>query len=217
MAAHFARSRYHDFHGDVFFAFFLRLPLGSLFTLPARFASLAGFPLGSRPSQVFRSVRVPRRFSAGFRTSHTSAGFRFSRFPLGSRSSQVFRSVSLPELPPRFSADAILQITLQMYIFVSESQNFQLLKIVLLMPDWCVVLLCSFVAVGFFVVGMSLTLWIKGHPLDSEISTNPHMRRLGIKCAVQQTREADGSAACAPDSPLSGCSGNCSACDIRHD
>ncbi len=83
------------------------------------------------------------------------------------------------------------------------------------MPNWLLVILISVAAVGFFVVGLSLTLLIKGHHIDSEISTNKEMQRLGIKCAVQETREADGTADCAP-SP-NGCGGNCGACDIRHE
>ena len=35
-----------------------------------------------------------------------------------------------------------------------------------------------------FVVGLSLTLMIKGHHIDSEIATNRHMRARGITCAV---------------------------------
>ena len=95
------------------------------------------------------------------------------------------------------------------------------------MPAWSIVLLCSIAAVGLFVLGMSLTLIVKGRPLDSEISTNEEMRRRGIKCAVQETREADGSAACsdgvvhagraaAEREPLAGCTGNCAACDVGH-
>jgi len=82
------------------------------------------------------------------------------------------------------------------------------------MSSWLVVVLCTVAAVGFFVLGMSLTLMIKGRNIDSEISTNKDMQRLGIKCAVQETREADGTADCA--APLSECSGNCGACDIEH-
>ena len=82
------------------------------------------------------------------------------------------------------------------------------------MPTWSIVILCSVAAVGLFVIGMSLTLMIKGHHIDSEISTNKDMQRLGIKCAVQETREADGSADCS-DGPAAGCSGNCGACDIE--
>lgn len=84
------------------------------------------------------------------------------------------------------------------------------------MPAWLTVLLCAVAAVAFFVVGMSLTLMIKGHHIDSEISTNKDMQRLGIKCAVQETREADGSADCSDTHAAVGCSGNCSACDIEH-
>ncbi len=84
------------------------------------------------------------------------------------------------------------------------------------MPAWLIVILCATAAVGFFVIGMSLTLMIKGHFIDSEISTNKNMQRLGIKCAVQETREADGTAQCSDTSTLAGCSGNCGACDIEH-
>ena len=69
------------------------------------------------------------------------------------------------------------------------------------MPSWLFVVLVTVAAVGFFVLGMSLTLMIKGHHIDSEISTNKEMQRRGIKCAVQETREADGTADCAPGSP----------------
>ena len=82
------------------------------------------------------------------------------------------------------------------------------------MPTWLIVFLFALGAVALFVVGMSLTLMIKGHNIDSEISTNKNMQRLGIKCAVHETREADGSADCADGQPA-GCSGNCGACDIE--
>ena len=82
------------------------------------------------------------------------------------------------------------------------------------MPTWLIVILCAVAAVGLFVVGMSLTLMIKGHHIDSEISTNKNMQRLDIKCAVHETREADGSADCADGHPAGG-PGNCGACDIE--
>ena len=85
------------------------------------------------------------------------------------------------------------------------------------MPDWLIVVLCAVAAVGLFVLGMSLTLMIKGHHIDSEISTNKNMQRLGIKCAVQEPREADGHADCSDSGKTPpGCSGNCGACDIEH-
>ena len=83
------------------------------------------------------------------------------------------------------------------------------------MPTWLIVILCAVAAVGLFVLGMSLTLMIKGHHIDSEISTNKNMQRLGIKCAVHETREADGGAVCSDSSAPAGCSGNCGACDIE--
>ena len=85
------------------------------------------------------------------------------------------------------------------------------------MSSLLLVVLCTVAAVGLFVLGMSLTLMLKGHPIDSEISTNKNMQRLGIKCAVQETREADGTADCRPSPALPGCGGNCGACDIRHE
>lgn len=54
------------------------------------------------------------------------------------------------------------------------------------MPAWLIVVLISILCVGLFVAGLSLTLIIKGHHIDSEISTNKNMQRLGIKCAVQK-------------------------------
>lgn len=79
------------------------------------------------------------------------------------------------------------------------------------MAHWLIVLLFSIAAVALFVIGMSLTLMIKGHNIDSEISTNKDMQRLGIKCAVQESRKDSGQTDC-----NNVCSGNCSACDIEH-
>ena len=83
------------------------------------------------------------------------------------------------------------------------------------MPTWLILLLCAIRAVGLFVLGMSLTLMIKGHNIDSEISTNKNMQKLGIKCAVQETREAMQQADCSDTSGL--CSGNCAGCDVEHE
>ena len=83
------------------------------------------------------------------------------------------------------------------------------------MPTWLILLLCAILAVGLFVLGMSLTLMIKGHNIDSEISTNKNMQNRGIKCAVQETREAMQQADCSDTSGL--CSGNCAGCDVEHE
>jgi len=74
------------------------------------------------------------------------------------------------------------------------------------------VIIVAVVAVAFFVLAMSLTLIFKGHHIESEISTNKNMQALGIKCAVQETREDMAAQSC-DDSP---CSGNCAGCDIEH-
>ena len=83
------------------------------------------------------------------------------------------------------------------------------------MPAWLVVILFAIGAVGLFVLGMSITIIFKGRFIDGEISTNKNMQKLGIKCAVQETREDIGQADCSDD-PSVGCGGNYSACDIDH-
>ena len=75
-----------------------------------------------------------------------------------------------------------------------------------------VVILVAVAALALFVLAMSLTLIFKGHHIDSEISTNKNMQKLGIKCAVQETREDMADDDCAD----SVCSGNCAGCDIEH-
>ncbi len=81
------------------------------------------------------------------------------------------------------------------------------------MDNYLFVLLCSIGAVALFAVGLSITLLIKGHFIDSEISTNKHMRALGIKCAVQETRIDQEGVSCHDY----GCHSNCAACDIDHE
>ena len=75
-----------------------------------------------------------------------------------------------------------------------------------------IVILIAIGFVGFFFLGLSLTQIFKGHDIDSEIATNKDTQRLGIKCAVQESREDTGT-----DCADLGCHGNCSSCDIDHD
>ncbi|MBR5885053.1 MAG: hypothetical protein IKY93_00195 [Alistipes sp.] len=81
------------------------------------------------------------------------------------------------------------------------------------MPSWLVVILFAIGAVAFFGVALSITLIFKGHHIESEISTNPNMKKLGIKCAVQETREDMAADDCESDNI---CTGNCAGCDIDH-
>ena len=78
------------------------------------------------------------------------------------------------------------------------------------MPSWLILLLAAIAAVALFVVGMSLTLMFKGHFIDSEISTNKNMQRLGIKCAVQESREDSGQTDCV----TAGCSAWAAICSM---
>ncbi len=81
------------------------------------------------------------------------------------------------------------------------------------MSNTLTVILLAIGAVAFFALAMSLTLIFKGHHIESEISTNPNMKRLGIKCAVQETREDMAAESCETDQV---CTGNCAGCDIDH-
>lgn len=102
-------------------------------------------------------------------------------------------------------------IILRFLLIISKKRNFVGL-ILEIMGNTLTVILIAVAAVGFFILAMSLTLIFKGHHIDSEISTNKDMQRLGIKCAVQETRE-DMAAENCEDSL---CSGNCAGCDIEH-
>ena len=81
------------------------------------------------------------------------------------------------------------------------------------MNNILVVILFAIGAVAFFGLALSITLIRKGHHIESEISTNPTMQKMGIKCAVQETREDMGLTDCDSDNI---CSGNCAGCDIDH-
>lgn len=81
------------------------------------------------------------------------------------------------------------------------------------MSPTLLVILASIAILAFFFVGLGLTRMIKGHDIQSEISTNPNMQERGIKCAMQQEREAQleamGKDGCATNVD---CNGECSAC-----
>ena len=81
------------------------------------------------------------------------------------------------------------------------------------MSTLLVTIIAAIGVVGFFALAMSLTYIFKGHHIQSEISTNPTMQKMGIKCAAQGTREETGLHDCDTDSL---CSGNCAGCDIDH-
>jgi hypothetical protein len=78
------------------------------------------------------------------------------------------------------------------------------------MATWVVVILFSVGAVLLFVVGMSLTLMVKGHHIDGEISTNRHMRERGITCAVHDAMGGPGGEGQSED-----CASSCANCADR--
>lgn len=79
------------------------------------------------------------------------------------------------------------------------------------MSNFLFVFLMSLGAVAVFAVGLSITLMIKGHFVDSEIATNKNMQDLGIRCAVQMSRTDEQGVSCNDV----GCSGNCAGCEIE--
>ena len=82
-----------------------------------------------------------------------------------------------------------------------------------IMSKILIVILVAIGVIALFVLAMSMTLIFKGHHIESEISTNKNMQKLGIKCAVQETREDMAAENCEEDSL---CTGNCAGCDIDH-
>ena len=54
------------------------------------------------------------------------------------------------------------------------------------MSTWLITFLFGVGAVALFMVGLSITLMVKGHHIESEIETNREMRKRGIRCARKQ-------------------------------
>ena len=54
------------------------------------------------------------------------------------------------------------------------------------MSTWLITFLFGVGAVALFMIGLSITLMVKGHHIESEIETNREMRKRGIRCAREQ-------------------------------
>ena len=106
-----------------------------------------------------------------------------------------------------------LHFILQIYKFAPEKATKNIVFTKFYMSTLLVTIIAAIAVVGFFALAMSLTYIFKGHHIESEISTNPNMQKMGIKCAVQETREDMGLNDCESDNI---CSGNCAGCDIDH-
>ncbi len=82
------------------------------------------------------------------------------------------------------------------------------------MSSFWLILAITIAVVGFFVLGMSLTLIFKGHHIDSEIGDNENMKNLGIECASRQIRNEE--RGISGDDGLGSCSHSCGSC-IEHE
>ena len=54
------------------------------------------------------------------------------------------------------------------------------------MSTWLITFLFGVGAIALFMIGLSITLMVKGHHIESEIETNREMRKRGIQCAREQ-------------------------------
>lgn len=80
------------------------------------------------------------------------------------------------------------------------------------MSTTLIIILITIGIVAFFVLAMSLTLIFKGHNIKSEISDNENMRKRGIKCVIQETRELDAEASGSSCDENVCTSGDCTSC-----
>lgn len=75
-----------------------------------------------------------------------------------------------------------------------------------------ITILIAIVAVGLFVLGLSITLIRKGRNLESDVGSNREMRRRGIECASAQIRREE-SERLGNSAYLSAeCDGTCGSC-----
>lgn len=82
------------------------------------------------------------------------------------------------------------------------------------MSSTVLIIIIAIAAVAFFVVGLSLTLIIKGRHMQSEVGENDHMKMRGLKCATQQIREDEAALRGVPLSEIEGgcIDGTCGSC-----
>ena len=59
------------------------------------------------------------------------------------------------------------------------------------MESFWIIFAITVAAVALFVIGLSLTQMIKGHPIDSEIGTNVNMQKRGIRCTAGEFRREE--------------------------
>lgn len=77
-----------------------------------------------------------------------------------------------------------------------------------------VTLAAAVVAVGLFVLGLSITRLRKGHDLESDVGSNRHMQRLGIECASAQIRREEAARKRQGTAVSDRCDPSCSRCGM---
>lgn len=83
------------------------------------------------------------------------------------------------------------------------------------MSPTLIVIIVSILILGLFVLGLSITIIRKGRFIESEISQNQEMKRRGIKCVLEETKELDKKLygkKSTKDKDIEICSGNCASC-----
>ncbi len=80
------------------------------------------------------------------------------------------------------------------------------------MSNLLIIIAIAVVAVGLFVLGLSITLIRKGHDLESDVGSNREMRRRGIECASAQIRREEAERLGRKFDLPGGCDGVCGSC-----
>lgn len=78
------------------------------------------------------------------------------------------------------------------------------------------VVLISIAALALFVLGLSITIIRKGHPIESDVGSNRDMKRLGLECASAQIRREEAERTGRKSYLSEGCTGACDSC-LTHD
>lgn len=82
------------------------------------------------------------------------------------------------------------------------------------MSSTTLIILIAIGAVALFVLGLSITLIVKGRNMQTEVGENDEMKKRGIKCTSQQIREDEAALRGVPLSDIQGgcLEGNCNVC-----
>lgn len=85
------------------------------------------------------------------------------------------------------------------------------------MSTTLITVLIAILAVGLFVLGLSITLIRKGRNMESDVGSNREMRRRGIECASAQIRREEAERMGKKSYLAPGCDGTCGSCETTDD